>query len=84
MIIAANLHDIGKLAIPNSILDKNGKLTEDEYAVIKSHTYYTRVALEKLMVLKRLQTGLQITMKNLMENKYPYGLSSEKFLLSVD
>lgn len=63
----SNLHDIGKLAIPNSILDKNGKLTEDEYAVIKSHTYYTRVALEKLMVLKRLQTGLQITMKNLME-----------------
>lgn len=35
---ASLLHDIGKLAIPNFILDKPGKLTEQEYAVIKQHT----------------------------------------------
>lgn len=34
---ASLLHDIGKLAIPVSILDKPGKLTEQEYAVIKQH-----------------------------------------------
>lgn len=32
------LHDIGKVAIPDSILKKNGKLTDDEYSVIKTHT----------------------------------------------
>lgn len=41
MEVAGNLHDIGKLAIPNSILDKPGKLTKEEMSIIKSHTYYT-------------------------------------------
>ena len=41
MEVAGNLHDIGKLAIPNSILDKPGKLSKEEMAVMKSHTYYT-------------------------------------------
>ncbi len=35
---AAPLHDIGKLGIPDSILLKPGKLTEDEFEVIKNHT----------------------------------------------
>jgi HD-GYP domain-containing protein (c-di-GMP phosphodiesterase class II) len=34
------LHDVGKLRIPESILKKPSKLTEDEYAVIKLHTTY--------------------------------------------
>lgn len=41
MEVTGNLHDIGKLAIPNSILDKPGKLTKEEMSVMKSHTYYT-------------------------------------------
>lgn len=39
--IAANLHDLGKLAIPNSILEKPGSLTEREYDIIKSHSFHT-------------------------------------------
>ena len=35
---AALLHDIGKIAIPDNILNKEGKLTDDEYNYIKSHT----------------------------------------------
>lgn len=46
--IAGLLHDLGKLSIPNSILDKPGKLTKEEFAVIKSHTYYTRLILSKI------------------------------------
>jgi HD-GYP domain-containing protein (c-di-GMP phosphodiesterase class II) len=41
MRIAGNLHDVGKLIIPNRILEKPGKLTAEEFAVIRSHTYYT-------------------------------------------
>jgi HD-GYP domain-containing protein (c-di-GMP phosphodiesterase class II) len=48
MKVAANLHDIGKLSVPNRILDKDGRLTEEEFRVIKLHTYYTRQALEKI------------------------------------
>lgn len=35
---ASLLHDIGKIAIPDSIILKSGKLTEDEFELIKSHT----------------------------------------------
>jgi putative two-component system response regulator len=36
--LAAPLHDIGKIGVPDNILLKLGKLTEDEYDVIKTHT----------------------------------------------
>lgn len=38
---AALLHDLGKLAVPNLILDKPARLTEPEFALIKKHTHYT-------------------------------------------
>lgn len=34
---AAHLHDIGKISIPDSILQKKGKLTEEEFTIMKSH-----------------------------------------------
>ena len=34
----AYLHDVGKLAIPQEILNKPGKLTDDEYEIMKTHT----------------------------------------------
>lgn len=38
MIVAAPLHDIGKIHIPDNILNKPGRLTEEEFAVMKTHT----------------------------------------------
>lgn len=38
LLMAAPLHDIGKIAIPDSILQKAGKLTEEEYSIMKTHT----------------------------------------------
>ena len=37
---ASMLHDVGKLLIPNEILEKPGKLTDEEFKVIKTHTTY--------------------------------------------
>ncbi len=42
MEIAGRLHDVGKLRVPNSILEKPGKLTDDEFDIVKEHPYYTR------------------------------------------
>ncbi|WP_051250120.1 HD domain-containing phosphohydrolase [Carboxydothermus ferrireducens] len=39
--IAGLLHDIGKLSVSNKILEKNGPLNDEEYALIKTHPYYT-------------------------------------------
>ena len=38
--IASTMHDVGKLMIPSEILEKPGKLTDEEYATIKTHTTY--------------------------------------------
>jgi len=45
---AADLHDIGKLAVSNAILDKPGALGPPEIDVIQRHTYYTRVSLQSI------------------------------------
>jgi len=41
MEIAALLHDLGKLSIPDEILEKPASLNAEEFALIKQHTYYT-------------------------------------------
>ena len=47
MVNASALHDIGKIAIPDSILGKPGKLTDEEYEEMKKHTIYGCQMLEK-------------------------------------
>lgn len=43
--IAGNLHDVGKLAVPRAILEKPGKLSAEEFNVMKEHPYYTSLVL---------------------------------------
>ncbi len=45
---AALLHDIGKLGVPNSILDKPGKLTDEEFATVRTHPRHTEEILSKV------------------------------------
>jgi putative nucleotidyltransferase with HDIG domain len=45
---AGLLHDIGKLTVPNSILDKPDKLTAEEWAIVKQHPAFTLSVLEKV------------------------------------
>jgi len=49
---AGLLHDLGKLAIPKSILEKPSRLTPEEYYIIKSHVYYTKMILSQVRGLK--------------------------------
>lgn len=45
---AALLHDIGKLGVPNTILEKNGRLSAVEWESIRLHPYYTHRILERI------------------------------------
>lgn len=47
---AALLHDIGKLSVPNRILDKPGKLDEDEWTVVRTHPHFTYEILARVPV----------------------------------
>ena len=42
------LHDVGKIGVPDAILDKPGKLTDDEYSVIKKHPEHTHAILARV------------------------------------
>lgn len=50
--IAAVLHDIGKIGIPEQILNKTGKLTESEYAIIQKHP---QLGYDALVNIKQLE-----------------------------
>ena len=44
---SAPLHDVGKINIPDSVLNKPGKLTDEEYEIIKTHTVHGKHIMEK-------------------------------------
>jgi len=46
--VAALLHDYGKIGVPDAILKKNGKLSELEYEIVKTHCHKTRDILEQV------------------------------------
>jgi len=51
---AALLHDIGKLAVPNAILDKPGKLSDADWAIVKQHPAHTLNVLQQVPVFRDL------------------------------
>jgi HD-GYP domain-containing protein (c-di-GMP phosphodiesterase class II) len=72
MEVAGNLHDLGKLAIPNSILDKPAKLTKEEMAVIKSHTYYTYFIINTIGGLQQIAEWAAYHHERLDGSGYPF------------
>ncbi len=52
---AALLHDIGKVSVPNSVLEKPGKLNDNEWNVVKEHPHYT------LEILRRIPGFVQLS-----------------------
>jgi HD-GYP domain-containing protein (c-di-GMP phosphodiesterase class II) len=72
MEVAGNLHDIGKLAIPNSILEKPGKLTKEEMAVMKSHTYFTYSIINTIGGLQEIAEWAAYHHEKLDNSGYPF------------
>jgi HD-GYP domain-containing protein (c-di-GMP phosphodiesterase class II) len=70
--VAGNLHDLGKLAIPNSILEKPGKLTKAEMAVMKSHTYYTYYVIDSIGGIQQIAEWAAYHHEKLDGSGYPF------------
>ncbi|HHV27647.1 MAG TPA: HD domain-containing protein [Tissierellia bacterium] len=75
--IAANLHDLGKLTVPNDILEKPGKLTKDEFRIIKSHPYYTKLILKQVEGLEDIAEWAGNHHEKLNGKGYPEKLNYE-------
>ncbi len=74
---AAFLHDIGKLAVPNHILDKRGRLEPREWAVITRHPKISGSILERVSAFRELATLAAEHHERLDGSGYPYGLKAE-------
>lgn len=77
MLIAGYLHDLGKLAISNEILEKNAKLNNDEFNEIRSHTYYTYNMLNSIPELKTINQWASYHHEKLNGKGYPFHLNED-------
>ena len=76
--IAADLHDLGKLAVGNAILDKPGKLDAAERDVIERHTYFTRVSLSSVKGFEEITEWAANHHERLDGGGYPFGLDASR------
>lgn len=74
--IAGCFHDIGKLMIPYEILDKPGRLTYEEYKLIRQHPYYTQYILERIEGLTYIKEISSRHHETIDGGGYPYGLTN--------
>jgi len=80
---AALLHDIGKLRVPNSILDKPGRLTSEEFAVIKEHPLLTQQILKRVSAFQEIATIAGEHHEKLDGTGYPFRLSASDLSLEA-
>lgn len=72
--LAGLLHDIGKISISGAIINKQGKLTDEEYAKIKTHPEKGALILEKMKSIPFLQNGAKYHHERFDGKGYPAGL----------
>lgn len=88
---SAPLHDVGKITVSDVILNKSGRLTDEEFRIMQSHTVEGGKIIDKAMALVDEDTGYLTEAKNLAlyhhekwnGTGYPTGLKGEEIPLSA-
>jgi len=78
---AAILHDVGKCYVPDEILKKNGRLTDDEFETIKKHTVYGGEMLKSIKTIAHISDGAKYHHERYDGKGYPEGLKGEEIPL---
>jgi len=78
---AALLHDIGKIKIPKNILNKPGKLTENEFQLIKKHSQYGFDILQNINQLKHIAEAVLCHHEKFNGKGYPSGKAGNEIPL---
>jgi HD-GYP domain-containing protein (c-di-GMP phosphodiesterase class II) len=79
----ALLHDIGKLGVSNAILDKPGKLTDEEWTSIRRHPVYSRSILERISIFASLAPIAGAHHERLDGRGYPDGISADRISIET-
>ena len=74
----ALLHDIGKIGVPAEVLNKPGKLTDEEFEIIKSHTSQGYEALKEISIMPELAIGAQAHHERPDGRGYPNHLKGDE------
>ena len=77
--IAGLLHDLGKLSVPNEILEKKGELEKKEMNIIKKHTYYTFLVLSKVKGMEEIALWAAYHHERQDGGGYPFHVKSNDF-----
>ena len=77
----ALLHDIGKIGIPDAILNKPAKLTDEEFAIMKSHTTMGANILKEVSLVKDVDKGAKYHHERYDGRGYMEGLKGEEIPL---
>ena len=78
---AALMHDIGKIGIPDAILNKPGRLTDEEYGVMKSHVTRGAEILKDFTLIRDVVAGARYHHERYDGRGYPDGLKGEEIPL---
>ena len=79
---AGLLHDIGKLGVSNTILDKNGPMTPDERRKMETHPRYTLEILERVSAFRRFALTASLHHEKLDGSGYPFGVKGSQIELA--
>lgn len=80
---AGLLHDIGKLGVSNLVLDKQGRLTEEEFAQMRSHAMHTQRILERVSAFRGFADYASAHHERLDGNGYHRGLEGKEVVLEA-
>ena len=77
------LHDVGKIGIPDTIIQKKGKLTDEEYGIIKTHPVIGEEVLKNITDMPDLYYGAKWHHERYDGKGYPDGLKGEEIPLEA-
>lgn len=79
--IAALLHDVGKIGVDDRVLKKPGKLTDEEFELMKQHTVKGANIMRPVSQLKEMLPGIELHHEHMDGRGYPYGLTAPQIPL---
>jgi HD-GYP domain-containing protein (c-di-GMP phosphodiesterase class II) len=79
--ISALLHDVGKIGVDDQVLKKPGKLTDEEFEIMKQHPVKGANIMRPVAQLKEMLPGIELHHEFLNGKGYPYGLKGDEIPL---